>query len=241
MKRKNIIIGIVLLSMLFLAACGEEKPLADRVIENLEDCMDAREVTEEEYAELKRVTHMNPLDIIQSKRTENAYIRFKEEDIGVVSTAWSRYADSEISVKNAIIYDYDSKVDEATSYVTVAIYDFSCKEDMEAYIAELRGVLQDWYLVVKKGIPENFYAKDRLLGEMEGENYIYMVVEHSAGEAAIEEDYVLWSDTKVLTVFYTGYEDNELYPKFKKFLKKMKFEGLNDIKLEYAEPQSGDE
>ena len=52
--KKYILIGTILLSMLLFAACGEEKPLADRVIENLEDCMGAREVTEEEYEEIKR-------------------------------------------------------------------------------------------------------------------------------------------------------------------------------------------
>ena len=44
-----------------------------------------------------------------------------------------------------------------------------------------------------------------------------------------------------MEVQYYGSEENEIYPKFEKFMKKMKFEGLNDIKLEYAEPQSGDE
>ena len=50
--------------------------------------------------------------------------------------------------------------------------------------------------------------------------------------------YFYKADRQVIEVHYNGYEDNELYPQYRKFLKKMKFEGLNDIELEYAEPQS---
>jgi len=241
MKRKNTVIGIVMLIMLLFTACGEEKPLAERVIENLEDCMGAREMTEEEYAEIKRKTFIDPDYYFQSLRTDNTYLICKESDLPEVNIGLSFMADEELEVTNAIMYRYDNWVENDITYMEVAMYEFVSNEQAEIYMEYLEDVGEAYYLTVKENkIAQGIYPDDRKLGIEEGENYIYQVVSSEMNGKSNDSIYFYKADRQVMEVHYNGYEDNELYPKLKKFLKKMKFEGLNDIKLEYAEPQSGD-
>ncbi|MBE5878655.1 MAG: hypothetical protein E7288_01610 [Lachnospiraceae bacterium] len=241
MKRKNTVIGIVMLIMLLFTACGEEKPLAERVIENLEDCMGAREMTEEEYAGMKKKTRINPVYYFQSLRTDNTYLICKESDLPEVNIGLSFMADEELEVTNAIMYRYDNWVENDITYMEVAMYEFVSNEQAEIYMEYLEDVGEAYYLTVKENkIAQGIYPDDRKLGIEEGENYIYQVVSSEMNGKSNDSIYFYKADRQVMEVHYNGYEDNELYPKLKKFLKKMKFEGLNDIKLEYAEPQSGD-
>lgn len=237
--KKYILIGIILLSMLLFAACGEEKPLADRVIENLEDCMGAREVTEEEYDELKKETFIDPDYYFQSLRTDNTYLICKESDLPEVNIGLSFMADEELEVTNAIMYRYDNWVENDIAYMEVALYEFLNIEQAETYMEYLENVGEAYYLTVKENkIAQGIYPSDRKLGIEEGENYVYQVVSSEMNGKSIDSIYLYKLDRQVMEVHYNGYEDNALYPKYEKFLKKMKFEGLNDIELEYAEPQS---
>ena len=230
-----------MLIMLLFTACGEEKPLAERVIENLEDCMGAREMTEEEYAGMKKKTRINPVYYFQSLRTDNTYLICKESDLPEVNIGLSFMADEELEVTNAIMYRYDNWVENDITYMEVAMYEFVSNEQAEIYMEYLEDVGEAYYLTVKENkIAQGIYPDDRKLGIEEGENYIYQVVSSEMNGKSNDSIYFYKADRQVMEVHYNGYEDNELYPKLKKFLKKMKFEGLNDIKLEYAEPQSGD-
>ncbi len=240
MKRKNIVIGIILLSMLLLAACGEEKPLADRVIENLEDCMGAREMTEEEYEEIKRKKILYPVDYKIYMGQKNIYLLFKEEDLENANDDLSYFVNEDIEVSNALIYKYENHIDDKITEMTVQLYEFT-DDDSVLYKKYIKDVWERYYEDAKfDNMSPQILSKEKKLGKTEGEKYIYQFVKIEETKG-IGEVYCFWDGSQVIEICFNGYEDNELYPKFKKFLKKMKFEGLNDIKLEYAEPQSGDE
>ena len=124
---------------------------------------------------------------------------------------------------------------------TAFLYEFAFDEDADKFMEYIDEVREDYLSRVKENkIAQGIYPDDRKLGIEEGENYVYQVVSSEMNGKSNDSIYLYKSDRQVMEVHYNGYEDNELYPKFKKFLKKMKFEGLNDIELEYAEPQSGD-
>ena len=242
MKRKNTVIGIVMLIMLLFTACGEEKPLADRVIENLEDCMGAREVTEEEYAGMKKKTRINPVYYFQSLRTDNTYLICKESDLPEVNIGLSFMADEELEVTNAIMYRYDNWVENDITYMEVAMYEFVSNEQAEIYMEYLEDVGEAYYAFMEEDTTDQqLLHNDRRLGKVEGEKYYYLLMDFTGKETGMDSLYYLKDGNQVMEVQYYGSEENEIYPKFEKFMKKMKFEGLNDIKLEYAEPQSGDE
>ena len=237
--KKYILIGTILLSMLLFAACGEEKPLADRVIENLEDCMGAREVTEEEYAEIEQRYDLYPMDYRKSSRKENAYLLVKESDLGNVNIDLSYYLKEDIEVNNAIMYKYENGQDDKISYMSVLVYEFKSDEYTNEYIAFLKRVWETYYSVVNENeIAQGIYSDDRKMGKVENANYLYQIITSEKNDASIDSVYCFWDGNYVMEVEYAGHEDNEIYPKYQKFLKKMKFEGLNDIELEYAEPQS---
>ncbi len=239
MKRKIILTGIVLFSMLLFAACGEEKPLADRVIENLEDCMGAREVTEEEYEEIKRKTLIDPVYYFHSLRTENAYLICKESDLTKVNISLSFDTDEDLETEYALLYKYENEVDNRNSYIKVSLYEFVNDEQAEKYMEYLECVCGKYYTSVKEDdTSQKLFPDDRKLGKVEGEDYIYVVIDYKEDETYVEAIYAFLDGNQVIEINYFGHEDNEIYPKYQKFLKKMKFEGLNDIELEYAEPQS---
>ena len=241
MKRKNTVIGIVMLIMLLFTACGEEKPLADRVIENLEDCMGAREVTEEEYAGMKKKTRINPVYYFQSLRTDNTYLICKESDLPEVNIGLSFMANKELEVTNAIMYRYDNWVENDITYMEVAMYEFVSNEQAEIYMEYLEDVGEAYYAFMEEDTTDQqLLHNDRRLGKVEGEKYYYLLMDVTGKETGMDSLYYLTDGNQVMEVQYYGSEENEIYPKFEKFMKKMKFEGLNDIKLEYAEPQSGD-
>ncbi len=237
--KKYILIGTILLSMLLFAACGEEKPLADRVIENLENCMGARQVTEEEYEELKRNNGLFPMDFMRFLQQENVYLIFKEEDLEIVNIDLSYYVKEEVEVKNALIFKYNNDIDNTNTHTTAFLYEFTSDEDADKFMEYIDEVREDYFILVKENkIAQGIYPSDRKLGIEEGENYVYQVVSSEMNGKSIDSIYLYKLDRQVMEVHYNGYEDNVLYPKYEKFLKKMKFEGLNDIELEYAEPQS---
>ena len=237
--KKYILIGTILLSMLLFAACGEEKPLADRVIENLEDCMGAREVTEEEYEEIKKRYNLYPMDYRKSLRRENAYLHVKESDLGNVDIDLSYCLNEDVKVNNVIMYKYEDNVDDKYTKMTVFLYEFTEEDDSNLFIQYMTGVWERHYEDVKEdNTSQKIRPKDRKLGKVKGENYVYQVIDYQEGGTTIDSVYCFWRGKQVVEVLFSGHEDNEIYPKYQKFLNKMKFEGLNDIELEYAEPRS---
>ena len=242
MKRKNTVIGIVMLIMLLFTACGEEKPLAERVIENLEDCMGARVMTEEEYAGMKKKTRINPVYYFQSLRTDNTYLICKESDLPEVNIGLSFRANKELEVTNAIMYRYDNWVENDITYMEVAMYEFVSDEQAEEYMAYLVEVGEAYYAFLKVDKTDRqFLPDDRMLGKVEDENSYLLMIDFEEVEKGVESMYVYRDENQIMEVRFNGYEYNEIYPQYEKFAKKMKFEGLNDIELEYAEPQSEDE
>ena len=192
MKRKNTVIGIVMLIMLLFTACGEEKPLADRVIENLEDCMGAREVTEEEYAGMKKKTRINPVYYFQSLRTDNTYLICKESDLPEVNIGLSFMADEELEVTNAIMYRYDNWVENDITYMEVAMYEFVGNEQAEIYMEYLEDVGEAYYAFMEEDTTDQqLLHNDRRLGKVEGEKYYYLLMDFTGKETGMDSLYYL--------------------------------------------------
>ena len=190
---------------------------------------------------MKKETRINPVYYFQSLRTDNTYLICKESDLPEVNIGLSFMADEELEVTNAIMYRYDNWVENDITYMEVAMYEFVSNEQAEIYMEYLESVLERYYSDVKEdNTSQKFYPDDRKLGMVEGEEYIYIKIDYKEEGTYIEAIYNLIEENRVMEVQFIGHENNEIYPQYQKFLKKMKFEGLNDIKLEYAEPQSGD-
>ena len=151
--KKYILIGTILLSMLLFAACGEEKPLADRVIENLEDCMGAREVTEEEYEEIKRKTLIDPVDYFHSLRTENAYLICKESDLTKVNISLSFDTDEDLETEYALLYKYENEVDNRNSYIKVSLYEFVNDDDKTSKSSAFEHALESLGIKLRRTRP----------------------------------------------------------------------------------------
>ena len=191
---------------------------------------------------MKKNTRINPVYYFQSLRTDNTYLICKESDLPEVNIGLSFMADEELEVTNAIMYRYDNWVENDITYMEVALYEFVSNEQAEIYMEYLEDVGEAYYAFMEEDTTDQqLLHNDRRLGKVEGEKYYYLLIDFTEKETGMDSLYYLKDGNQVMEVQYYGNEENELYPKFKKFHKKMKFEGLNDIKLEYAEPQSEDE
>ena len=88
-KRNNILyISFILVTLTMLTAFvvselprSEYDVFVGKVTRNLRKCMGAREAGREEYFFLKEKTGLFPEHIRGSERTENVYIKIKEEDL----------------------------------------------------------------------------------------------------------------------------------------------------------------